>query len=354
MSEWNRKRSLTWYVASANSDIGRQGMAATHVLLLVLLVTATSQKQLKQTRGNECRYACIMSHSTTTSLRSTHCTVPVKPKLRTEVTVAATLDSESQWILKHNGFINGQIVYFDNATDNQAVWTLSQKSCLAYGDARGFPVSAIFQNVSTGPGSAKPSLIGDWSANSEGGIFRACVEHTTPWRQGLLKTTASEHGSRVPPVANQYMRVHDGNNEGLGDQLEHHEFSYVNIDLEDVFQRALNEAESKNSTIPEGKPVVRSGMPVLMRGYSFKNGLSIINAESVNSSQPRPDLVPDFDAFAWNRLPEAVVSLSAGPAPTVLLPEAIKRGEMVSPTVAALTSFVAFFISLKMVQNASR
>lgn len=361
-------------------------MVFPQLVFLVLITIAAGQALIDQTRGNECRHTCILSRNGPKSRRSTHCQVPVQAMPREELTLKEALDSQSQWTLNHKGSINAQLVYFDNTPENRAVWFLSQKSCFDYGDARGFPVSTMFQNVSTGPGSKNPALMGDWASNPEhGDIFKGCIEHTTPWTNAVLKTSASDKGSHVPPEAARYMRVHAGKHEGGGSFLKPYEFAYDASQLEGVFQRALNEAESKSPSIPDRIAVtnlddmflrnltaaarkatienrsipgeltaLQRNKPLLLRGFPFDNGLSIITDEKINSSKPRPDLVLDIEWLAWNRLQESVASLAAGPAPKVLLPDVIKHSDMLYITVLAVTSFFGFVYALRTIEQTSR
>lgn len=357
-------------------------MAVRQFLFFAVAVIVAGQSPVEDTRENECRHTCIMSRENPTSVRSTPCAIRDKTVLRDTFSLATALDPKSQWALHHSGSINGQLVYFDNNPRNRAVWFLSQKSCLDFGDHRGFPATAMYQNVSAAAGSANLSLIADWDfVNPSGDIFKGCTEHKIPWTDALLKKSASEKGSRVPPAARRSMRIH----READIHLEPYDFKYTAKDIGAVFQRALNETETKSSTIPEGILVsnmdfeflrkrsdaltvaavenrsiprtmfaLEPNMPLLLRGHPFESGLSIITTAKINSTIPRDFFVQDMDTLGWNRLQEVVGSLDNGPESNVHLPDAIKTSELLNNTVLAVTALAAFVLALVSIEKAGR
>lgn len=263
------------------------------------------------------------------------------------MTLEKTLDPEALWTINHRGSVNGQLIYFHK----DAVYFITQKLCLDFGSARGLPMTPLYSNGKQAP----KGRMGDFESDvGNGDLFMGCVSNTTPWRSFKLKSFANDTGTPVPPNALRYVRLHRGKHEGEGVWLRPYEFDYTADALERMFQKALREAALRNSTLENGAPEIRSGVPILLNGYPFETGHSLITTLRNKSCVLCPDWVDDISVLAWNRLQEAVASLAGRPPPSVLLPEAIKKGDLLAITVLAFISIFTFGHALSTAASAGR
>ncbi len=317
-------------------------MAVSSLLFLLLAIPisplgVTAQLQIDLTKMNECRHVAILARPSLNSTRSTPCYVPWATAQRQSVSLRQTLDPDANWTLHHLS-LNGQIIYVGKGT----TFFLSQKVCLDAGNATAMPMRPMYGTIS---GSAGPEgWIGDFRRSSrQEDIFKSCVENDVPWYNYQFKRTIDDQGTRVPRNATMYMKSHVGKHEGIGLNLVPFEFNYTEKHLEQSFQFALDQAAARDtSSLPTEKPLIVPGLPVIVYGYPFESGHTVIATESNITGKNWTDLNPDITTLAWNRLQEAVASHTGRKPPAVLLPEAITQADLLSMTVLVIVSILTF------------
>ncbi len=268
---------------------------------------------------------------------------------RKAIGLAKTLPAEANWALSHKGAIDGQLLY----TDHNAVYFLSQRLCLDAGKATGFPVKVFYDKLKNK--SVPIGLAGDFSARTpHGDILRGCVENTNPWQDFVFKTKMSDVGTPISPNATQYVRSNYGKHEGKGVKLIRYEYNYTADDLEGAFQFALGATSRKRTLLPSEEPKVRSGEPIIVMGYPFESGHSVLGTEPVAPETLHKDLHIDLSVLSWNRLQEAVASQTGRKPPSVILPDAITDSDLITITVLAFVSIITFYHALFTTADARR
>jgi len=311
------------------------------VVVLFLAYGARAQIVEGQPKANVCRHVAIMPRNNKQEPYTARCFIPSRTFSASSFSLEDLVDKEWRWIYAHNGTVSGQVVV--RGINSVAIY--SQKMCIDRGTTIGTPYRNFYTKIGESSKVTNSSQIsfpvGDFKNSTRtGDAYAHCMDNPTQWYDFQLR-----NGTSQPRDAVQYIRYNLRGHFGSDTAMIPFNFSYSKDALDSTFRSAVKDVLNEES--PK-LPRPRSGVPLVISGYPFKKGLSVLGSPTAFSNGTNvTDVYHDLSALGWERASQAKTALSARINSAEEFPEKISRAELIQFTILSLLSIALYWQDLR-------